>query len=92
MAQYQVLLHGEHFLLEREGKQSWYGFLKTVYVQAENEDDAAGYAVKQACSDPEFRASVKNPPDQPPALSVEECAVIDKDPNLTDSPFIYTPE
>jgi hypothetical protein len=92
MAQYQVLLHGEHFLLEREGKQGWYSFLKTVYVQADNADDASGYAVKQACSDPDFRSSVKNPPDKPPAMSVEDCAEIEKDPTLQDSPFIYTPE
>lgn len=92
MAQYQVLLRGEHFLLNREGKEGWYGFLKTVYVQADSPDAASEYAVRQACSDPDFRASVKNPPDKPPAMNVEDCAEIEKDPNLQDSPFIYTPE
>ena len=43
-------------------------------------------------SDPEFRASVRNPPDQPPAMNVEDCAEIEKDSSLQDSPFIYTPE
>ena len=92
MAQFQVLLRGEHFLLHRDGKDGWYGFIKTVYVQSETEDSACEYAVKQAISDPEFRASVKNPPDQPPAMNVEDCSEIEKDPSLQDSPFIYTPE
>ena len=92
MAQFQVLLRGEHFLLNRGGTESWYGFIKTVYVQSETEDSACEYAVKQAISDPEFRASVRNPPDQPPAMNVEDCAVIEKDASLQDSPFIYTPE
>ena len=92
MAQFQVLLRGEHFLLNRGGTESWYGFIKTVYVQSETEDSACEYAVKQAISDPEFRASVRNPPDQPPAMNVEDCSVIDKDASLQDSPFIYTPE
>ena len=58
----------------------------------ETADSACEYAVKQAISDPEFRASVKNPPDKPPAMNVEDCSEIEKDPNLQDSPFIYTPE
>ncbi len=92
MAQFQVLLRGEHFLLNRDGAEGWYGFLKTVYVQSETADSACEYAVKQAISDPEFRASVRNPPDKPPAMNVEDCAEIEKDSSLQDSPFIYTPE
>jgi hypothetical protein len=92
MAQFQVLLRGEHFLLNREGKDGWFGFLKTVYVQSETADSACEYAVKQAISDPVFRASVRNPADQPPAMNVEECTEIEKDSSLQDSPFIYTPE
>jgi len=92
MAQFQVLLRGEHFLLDREGQQGWYGFIKTVYVQSETADSACEYAVKQAISDPGFRASVRNSADQPPAMNVEDCSEIEKDPGLQDSPFIYTPE
>jgi tripartite-type tricarboxylate transporter receptor subunit TctC len=92
MAQFQVLLRGEHFLLNREGKDGWYGFIKTVYVQSETADSACEYAVKQAISDPEFRASVRNSADKPPAMNVEDCAEIEKDSSLQDSPFIYTPE
>ena len=92
MAQFQVLLRGEHFLLNREGKESWYGFIKTVYVQSETADSACEYAVKQAISDPAFRASVRNSADNPPAMNVEDCAEIEKNPDLQDSPFIYTAE
>jgi len=92
MAQFQVLLRGERFLLNRGGTEGWYGFIKTVYVQSETADSACEYAVKQAISDPEFRASVRNPADKPPAMNVEDCSEIEKDPDLQDSPFIYTPE
>ena len=64
MAQFQVLLRGEHFRLAREGGEGYYGFLKTVYVQSETEDSACEYAVKQAISDPDFRSSVRNAADQ----------------------------
>ena len=92
MAQFQVLLRGEHFLLNRGGTEGWYGFIKTVYVQSETEDSACEYAVKQAISDPEFRASVRNPPDTPPAMNVEDCSIIENDASLQDSPFIYAQE
>ena len=44
MAQFQVLLRGEHFLLNREGKDGWYGFLKTVYVQSDVCNNVAVFA------------------------------------------------
>jgi hypothetical protein len=92
MAQFQVLLRGEHFRLMRDGGEGYFGFLKTVYVQSEDADTACEYAVKQAVSDPEFRGAVRNAPDDPPAMNVEDCSEIEKDPNLKDGPFIYTPE
>ncbi|MBL8510722.1 MAG: hypothetical protein JNM52_03660 [Betaproteobacteria bacterium] len=92
MAFFHVFLHGEHFLIEKEGKQSWMGFFKNVYVEAGSEDEACSIAISRTCADPAFRASVKNPPDQPPAMSVEEIALIEKDGAIADSDFVFIPE
>ncbi len=92
MAFFHIFIHGEHFLLNRNGKDEWLGFFKNVYIQAETADDAEGYAVQQVITDPAFRASVRNPPDKPPTLSIAETNLIEKDPALTDSDFQYFPD
>jgi hypothetical protein len=92
MAFYHVFLHGEHFLIEKDGKQSWMGFYKNVYVEAGSEDEACSIAVTRACSDPAFRTSVKNPPDKPPAMNIEEVSAIENDGSLADSAFVFIPE
>lgn len=92
MPYFHVFLRGEHFLIEQNGAQSWMGFYKNVYVEAGSEDEASSIAVTRACSDPAFRAAVKNPPDQPPAMNIDEINVIEKDTTLADSAFVYFPE
>ena len=92
MAFFHVFLRGEHFLIETDGKQSMMGFYKNVYVEAANEDEAASFAVKHAFADPEFKARVKNRPDNPPALNIEEITVIEKDATLVDSGFVFFPD
>ena len=92
MACFHVFLRGEHFLIEMDGKQSMMGFYKNVYVEASNEDEAASFAVKHAFSDPEFKAKVKNTPDNPPALNIEEITAIEKDASLVDSAFVFFPD
>ena len=92
MAFFHVFLRGEHFLIEMDGKQSMMGFYKNVYVEAANEDEAASFAVKHAFADPEFKMRVKNTPDNPPALNIEEITAIEKDATLVDSEFVFFPD
>jgi hypothetical protein len=92
MPYFHVFLRGEHFLIEKNGKQSWMGFYKNVYVDAGSADEASSIAVSRACADAEFRASVKNPPDNPPAMNIDEITEIEKDETLADSGFVYFPE
>jgi hypothetical protein len=92
MAFFHVFLRGEHFLIERDGKQAWLGFYKNVYAAAPSSDEAIDIAIARACADPSFRASVKNPADQPPAMNVEEITEIDRDDSLLDSEFVYFPD
>jgi hypothetical protein len=92
MAYFHVFIRGEHFLIEQDGKQSWMGFYKNVYVDASDADEASSIAVTRACADPDFRAAVKNPPTEPPAMNIDEVTEIEKDTALADSAFVYFPE
>lgn len=91
MAFFHILVHGENFLIERDGGQSWMGFFKNVYVDAGTADEASSIAISRIAADPSFRASVKNPADKPPELSIEEANEIDPDPALVDSGFTFFP-
>lgn len=91
MALFHVLVHGENFLIEREGAQSWMGFFKNVYVDAGTADEASSIAVSRIAADATFRAMVKNPADKPPEISIEEANEIQPEPNLVDSGFSFFP-
>lgn len=89
MAFFHVLVHGENFLIERDGAQSWMGFFKNIYVDAGSADEASSIAISRIAADPAFRASVKNPADKPAELSIEEANEIEHDANLADSGFTF---
>jgi hypothetical protein len=91
MAFFHVLVHGENFLIDQGGSQSWMGFFKNIYVDAGTADEASSIAISRIAADPAFRASVKNPADKPPELSIEEANEIDPDPSLADSAFTFFP-
>jgi hypothetical protein len=91
MAFYHVLVQGENFLIDRGGTQSWMGFFKNIYVDAGTADEASSIAISRIAADPAFRASVKNPPDRPPELAIEEANEIEHDPALVDSGFTFFP-
>jgi hypothetical protein len=92
MAFFHIFIHGEHFLLDRDGKAEWQNFFKNVYVEADTADEAEGFAVQRVVTDPAFRASVKNPADKPPTLSIAETNPIEKNAALVDSDFQYFPD
>ncbi len=92
MAFFHVFIRGEHFLIEQNGATSWMGFYKNAYVEAGSADEATSIAITRTCADAVFRASVKNPADQPPELNIEEINEIEHDAALVDSNFVYFPE
>ena len=89
MAFFHIVMHGENFLIAKDGKEAFMSFFKNVYVEASSSDDAEDYAIQRVVSDPAFRVMVKNPPDKPPALSIAETNPMEKDPTLVDSEFIF---
>jgi hypothetical protein len=91
MAFFHILVQGENFLIERDGKQAWMGFFKNIYVNAGDADEASSIAISRIAADADFRASVKNPADKPPELAIEEANEIEADPALVDSGFTFFP-
>jgi hypothetical protein len=91
MAYFHILVHGENFLIERDGAQSWMGFFKNIYVDAGTSDEASSIAISRIAADASFRSMVKNPADKPPELSIEEANEIDHDASLVDSGFTFFP-
>ena len=73
-------------------RDTWLGFIKNFYVEADSGEAAEQVAIRRMSTDPDFRLSVKNPPDKPPELNIEEVAQIDPDPALKDSDFLYHPD
>lgn len=71
---YRALLCGENFLVEFDGVVGRYGFYTTRYIEAENPDGAEAVAVQSLRDDGALREVVKNPPDDPPTLRVEQLA------------------
>jgi hypothetical protein len=92
MALFHVFLHGEHFLIHKDGADAWMGFYKNFYVEADNADQAEQAAIRRLTGDPGFRAMVRNPPDQPPELNIEETTEIAPGHSLKDSDFVFFPE
>jgi hypothetical protein len=92
MAYYHVFLRGEQFLVHQDGKDSWMGFYKNIYVEADSAEHAEQLAIRRLSSNAEFRASVRNPPDKPPALNIEEVTLIEPDASLKDSNFVFFPD
>ena len=43
MAWFHIFLRGEHFLIQRDGKEEWLGFYKNIYLQAATPDSAMRY-------------------------------------------------
>ncbi|OZG72614.1 hypothetical protein BTA51_13880 [Hahella sp. CCB-MM4] len=77
MNKYKVLLNGQNFLVELEGKIGRFGFLSNIFVEAENENDAEQKAVEMLRQNKTLSYSVKNERENPPMIYAEEIIEMD---------------
>jgi hypothetical protein len=75
--QYRVLLRGQNFLLNYEGKVQRLGFYTTRFVEADNEAAAEEKALARLRDDPTLRAAVLNEQSDPPMMFIEEISQLD---------------
>ena len=72
MKKYKVLIRGENFLINLEGKDQKLGFYTTVFVEGQDEEQAERRAIRLLQDDEDFRQSVLNEKSDAPMMFVEE--------------------
>lgn len=72
MKRYRVLINGVNFLLEVDGALGKHGFYTSRWVEAEDPQSAELRAIELFRSEPGLRERLRNAPDDPPTLYVEE--------------------
>ena len=83
MKKYKALIRGENFLINFDGKKQRLGFYTTVFVEAENEDDAEQRSIGLLRTDSKLRESTLNRKADPPTMYVEEIEEVESFDGLT---------
>jgi hypothetical protein len=90
---FQVLVHGENFLMEVDGRTGCYGFYTTRFIEAANQEEAENIAIILVKNEPRIIDSVCNPEDSPPLVYVEEIEEIaEPDADRIQSGFAFFSE
>lgn len=71
MAHYRVLINGQNFLVNYEGKPEKLGFYKTAFVTADSIEKAEEAAVNKLRDDDFLQNNAMNAQDDPPMLFAE---------------------
>ena len=69
---YRVLVRGENFLLNLDGKNQKLGFYTTRFVEAPNEEEAEERAFAMLRNDPKLQKGVLNEKSDVPVMFAEE--------------------
>ncbi len=69
---YKVLVRGDNFLLNLDGKNQKLGFYTTRFVEAQNEEDAEERAIVLLRDDSKLRSGVLNEQSDSPVMFAEE--------------------
>lgn len=72
MKKYRLFVCGENFLFKIDNEEQPLGFYTTVYIEAENAEQAELDAIDLLRNDPKLRDGVLNPKSDPPTMFVEE--------------------
>ena len=77
MPAYSVTINGRNFLTDIEGEQKKLGFFTAREVEAHDPEAAEAAAVRSVRDNERLRATIRNTPEDPPMLFVEEIVKID---------------
>ena len=72
MKRFKVKLHGENFLLNIDGELKKFGFYATIFVKAENPQEAEKIAIILIHQNPNLRDTVLNENIDRPKINLEE--------------------
>lgn len=78
MRKYRVLINGENFLLNFDGRVQKMGFYTNRFVEADNPEDAEQVAIEMMRREDKLKQIVLNDQNDPPKLFVEEIAEVEQ--------------
>ncbi|MCK4839364.1 MAG: hypothetical protein KAS94_11230 [Desulfobulbaceae bacterium] len=70
MTNYRLLMHGQNFLLNKNGKTARYGFYHNVFTEAENLKQAQLMVTSKIWHDKELKEMTLNSKKNPPKISL----------------------
>lgn len=73
---YRVLVNGQNYWLNIDGRPQWTGFYTTRFVEAHNAEEAKDIAVEMILADSKLSKNLNDASDQP-ILSAEEVEAVD---------------
>lgn len=94
MPRYRVQIEGRNFLIDKEGRAEKMGFITFRVVDAADPAAAELEAVRLVRETERLRAVVRNPPDDPPTLEINEMFeyATPEDAQEAETGFIWFPE
>jgi len=72
MKKYRLFVCGENFVFKVDDEEQRLGFYTSVFIEAENAEEAELKAVDLLRNDPKLKDGVLNPKSDPPMMFVEE--------------------
>lgn len=94
MKKYKVMINGQNFHIEVDGKIQKLGFYTTKWVEAQNPKDAELKAVDLVRQDDFFKVSVRNPHDNTPMIYLKELSEVENfdGVNLPGAGYAFYPD
>jgi len=77
MNKYHLLMNGQNFIVDMDGKAAKHGFFQNFFLEADSPEQAENLAVRKIREDEELKAVVQNPKDDPPTILLEEMSEVE---------------
>lgn len=77
LKKYQVMVHGQNFLLQLEGERKKMGFYTWIFLEATDPESADNAAASFLRADAKLRGNVLNEPGDPPYMTSERIEEVD---------------
>jgi len=72
MKKYHLLMKGQNFLVDMDGKVAKHGFFQDFFLEAESPEQAESFAVQKIREDEGLKTITQNPKEDPPVILLEK--------------------
>ncbi len=77
MSKYHLLMNGQNFLIDMDGKIAKHGFFQNFFLEAKSPEEAEDLAVQKIRENEDLKAITRNPKDDPPIIVLEEMSELE---------------